>query len=124
MKNIQVLIVEEELIIAEYLLVSLRDKGYEVVGTPRSIDDAISGFAGTHPDLIILDTQLKGQAEMIQAALTVRMEFHMDIPIVFLTPFPVRGLQTGKHDSYVTKPFSEKELYAAIGNALKHRGGV
>ena len=123
MGSLRVLIIEEELIISEYLLFSLQEKGYEVVGTPCSIDEALREFAGATPDIVILDAQMQEQPDMIEAARTIRREFHMDIPIVFLTTIPLKDLKTGQHTLCVSKPFSEQQLYAAIESALDHRGG-
>ena len=58
MQNLRVLIVEAELIISKYLSVSLEEKGFDVIGTPFSIDAAIEEFRNSRPHLMIVDMQL------------------------------------------------------------------
>ena len=88
MQNLRVLIVEAELIISQYLSVSLQEKGFDVIGTPFSIDAAIEEFRNSRPHLMIVDTQLGVQTEIVEAAQKIRKEFQTDVPIVFLTTFP------------------------------------
>ena len=75
MQNLRVLIVEAELIISKYLSVSLQEKGFDVIGTPFSVDAAIEEFRNSRPDLVIVDTQLGVQTEIVEAARKIRKEF-------------------------------------------------
>lgn len=124
MANIRVLIVEEVLVISDYLRASLQGSGYEVIGTPRSIEEAVKSFCDSKPDVIIVDTQLGGQPEMAQAARTIRTEFQSAVPIVFLTSIGVDASQPRQSEPCVRKPFSERDLHAAIEHALGNRGGA
>ncbi len=124
MRNLRVLIVEGELIISEYLSVSLQEKGFVVIGTPLRIDEAIEEFRDSRPDLVIVDIQWGTQREIVKAAQKIRAEFQMDLPIVFLTTFPVDWSQTEQSECCVTKPFSEIELCATIESALENRSGA
>jgi DNA-binding response OmpR family regulator len=121
MQNLRVMIVEAELIISEYLSVSLKEKGFDVIGTPLSIDEAIQRFHDSRPDLMIVDIQWGGNPEIVKAAEKIRVEFQMDIPIVFLTTFSVDWSQQDKSEPCLTKPFSEIDLCAAIKSALGDR---
>jgi hypothetical protein len=49
MQNLRVLIVEAELIISKYLSVCLEAKGFDVIGTPLSIDESIEEFRDSEP---------------------------------------------------------------------------
>lgn len=118
MQILRVLIVERELIISEYLSDSLQEKGFAVIGTPLSIDEAIEEFRGRRPDLLIVDIQCGGQPEIIEAAQKIRAEFQTDLPIVFLTTFSVEWSQHDESEPYLTKPFSEIDLYTTIESAL------
>ncbi len=124
MQNLRVLIVEAEAIISRYLSFSLQEKGFDVIGTPLSIDAAIGEFRNSRPHLMIVDTQLGVQTQIVEAAQKIRKEFHKDVPIVFLTTFPVHWCQTEQSEICIVKPFSEKDLYATIESALGNRTGA
>ncbi|MGO9118792.1 MAG: response regulator [Desulfomonilaceae bacterium] len=124
MQNLRVLIVEAELIISKYLSVSLQDKGFDVIGTPFSIDAAIEEFRNSRPHLMIVDTQLGVQTEIVKAAQKIRKEVQTDVPIIFLTTFPVHWSQSGQSEICIVKPFSEIDLCTAIERALGDRTGA
>jgi len=124
MQNLRVLIVEAELIISKYLSVSLQEKGFDVIGTPLSIDQAIEEFRNSRPHLMIVDTQVGVQTEIVKAAQKIRKEFQTDVPIVFLTTFPVHWSQTEQSEICIAKPFSEIDLCATIESALGNRVGA
>lgn len=124
MQNLRVLIVEGELIISEYLSVSLEEKGFDVVGTPLSIDKAIGEFRDSRPDLVIVDIQWDGQPEIVEAAQKIRMEFQKELPIIFLTTFPVDWYNSERSETCLVKPFSEVDLCVTIESALGNRAGA
>ncbi|MGO9116152.1 MAG: response regulator [Desulfomonilaceae bacterium] len=124
MQNLRVLIVEAELIISKYLSVSLQEKGFDVIGTPFSIEAAIEEFRNSRPHLMIVDTQLGVQTEIVKSAQKIRKEFQTDVPIVFLTTFPAHWSQTEKSEICIVKPFSEIDLCTATERALGNRLGA
>jgi DNA-binding response OmpR family regulator len=124
MENLRVLIVEAEAIISRYLSASLQEKGFDVIGTPRSVDTAIEEFRNSRPHLMIVDTQLGAQTEIVKAARKIRKEFQTDVPIVFLTTFPVHWSQTEQSEICIVKPFSEIDFCATIETALGKRTGA
>ncbi len=73
---------------------------------------------------MIVDTQLGVQTEIVKAAQKIRKEFQTDVPIVFLTTFPVHWSQTEQSEICLTKPFSEIDLCATIESALGNRVGA
>jgi CheY-like chemotaxis protein len=117
----RILIVEEELIIAEDLRMTLEERGYEILEIVFNPEKAIVKCRETLPDLILMDLCLRGENDGITAARTIRTEF--GIPVVYLVGYPENlcpgGTQSPELDLYVKKPFSEKELYAIIEMALK-----
>ena len=124
MQNLRVLIVEAELIISKYLSASLQEKGFDVIGTLFSIDAAIEEFRNSSPDLIIVDTHLGLQTEIVEAPQKIRKEFQANVPIVFLTTFPVHWSQTEQSEICIAKPFSEIDLCATIESALGNSVGA
>ncbi len=121
MEKERVLIIEEEVMISNYLSVSLQESGYRVIGIARNVDEAAKIFGNSKPDLIIVDTQMSEQPEMIQVASKITAEFRNDIPIVFLTSNRVH-FQPRHSAPCVSKPFPDSELHAAIKSALRDRG--
>jgi DNA-binding response OmpR family regulator len=57
----KVLIVEDELMIADLIEDVLTDEGYDVCGIARSVDDAVALGRTHHPDLAIIDVRLAGR---------------------------------------------------------------
>ena len=56
MSKIRILIVEDELIIAEDIRMQLEDLGYEIISLiARNYDEALKLFREEKPDLVLLD---------------------------------------------------------------------
>jgi two-component system response regulator RegX3 len=118
----RILVVEDELPIAEAVGYALRDAGYEV----DIVGDGDGGLAAARErpfDLMVLDLMLPGLGGL-DVCRAVRAE--SDLPIVMLTARDaevdrVLGLEIGA-DDYVTKPFSSRELIARV-RAVLRRGG-
>ena len=67
-----ILVVEDESIVAKDIQVCLRKLGYEVIGICSSGEDAIEKALEMKPDLIMMDIMLKGELSGIQAAAIIR----------------------------------------------------
>ena len=121
----RVLIIEDEVDIADLIMFNLQRAGYEVL-------KAHDGITGTEtairerPDLIVLDLMLPGRdgysvfREIRRDARTSR------IPVILLTARAqtedrIQGLEAGA-DDYLTKPFSPKELVLRVNAILKRTG--
>lgn len=78
----RLLIVEDEAITALDLRFSLEERGYEVIDTADTVQDAIDIAAETVPDVVLMDIKLKGDMEGIEAAEVIS---ELRIPIVYLT---------------------------------------
>jgi DNA-binding response OmpR family regulator len=117
----RILVVEDEVSIAEPFSSALRRAGFEaaVVGTAAAARDA----ARRHPaDLVVLDLALP-DGDGRDVCRTLRAE--SDVPILMLTARGteldrVVGLELGA-DDYVVKPFSSAEVIARI-RAILRRG--
>lgn len=124
MKPSNILIVEDELLIAENLAMKLEKLDYNIANIVSSGKNAIKQVEKIIPDLILMDIAIKGDIDGIQTAEKIRLNY--DIPIIFLTAYAddktlERASQTGCY-GYILKPFKERELHAAIKMALnKHR---
>ena len=126
-KAINILIVEDELLIAKNLSHKLENLGYQIVGIVSSGADAIQRAGELEPDLILMDIVIKGDIDGIEAAVIINQKF--DIPIIYTTAYAddetlQRAENTGCY-GYLLKPFKQRELHATIKIALsKHQEAV
>jgi DNA-binding response OmpR family regulator len=118
----KILIVEDDLDVAEMLNAYFRVQGYEVF-TVNWGEDGVRSSQTVHPDLVILDIRLP-DIDGYEVARRLRGDRRTaDIPIIFLTEKRDRsdrlqGLELGA-DDYITKPFDVQELRLRVRNALK-----
>jgi diguanylate cyclase (GGDEF)-like protein/PAS domain S-box-containing protein len=120
----RVFIVEDEVLVARDIKSRLEKLGYQVIGTAARGDDAVSRVLSERPDLILMDINLKGDMDGIEAADRIRAE--ADLPIIFCTAYSndetlARAKVTVPY-GYVLKPFGNRELEITIEIALhKHQ---
>lgn len=102
-----ILIVEDEAIVALDLRQHLEDMGYGVAGIAESGGDAIALAERTAPALTLMDISLKGDMSGIDAADHLAREHQ--IPVIFLTSFSdketIRKAARAEPFGYLTKPF-------------------
>jgi DNA-binding response OmpR family regulator len=116
------LIVEDDLDVAEMLATFFRSKGYQVV-TAGCGEEGVAACRARKTDLVILDIRLP-DIDGYEVARRLRSNRRMDkIPIIFLTDKRERadrlhGLELGA-DDYITKPFDFQELHLCVHNALQ-----
>jgi DNA-binding response OmpR family regulator len=119
----RLLIVEDDIDVADMLTAYFRVQGYEVV-TVSWGEDAVQTCRKCRPNLIILDIHLPGM-DGFEVARTLRgQRGTADIPIIFLSEKRERterllGLELGA-DDYITKPFDVQELRLRVRNTLQH----
>jgi DNA-binding response OmpR family regulator len=118
----KILIVEDDLDVAEMLNAYFRVQGYEVF-TVNWGEDGVRAAQTVMPDLMILDIRLP-DIDGFEVARRVRIDRRTnEIPIIFLTEKRERsdrlqGFEVGA-DDYITKPFDVQELRLRVRNALK-----
>ena len=115
-----VLIVEDEILVAENIKSILKKNGYDVVSVAVSGEEAIASAERFKPDIVLMDIVLKGDMDGIEAADTIREKFVL--PVVFLTAHSdSKSLERAKVTEpfgYITKPFEERQLTITIEMAL------
>lgn len=120
-KIIQILIVEDESIIAMSLKDSLESIGYEVPAIAASGERAIEKATAIRPDLVLMDIRLKRGMDGIQAAEHIWNQ--LQIPVIYVTGHSDQStLERAKATApfgYILKPIRERELYVAIETALQ-----
>ena len=121
MNHRQVLVVEDEQIIALDLEMFLGTMGYDVVLATTG-EGAVEAAGRLKPDVILMDIRLDGDLDGIQAAERIRKE--AEIPVIFLTSYAdhqtIERAARVDPSGYIVKPFNEKDLAVIIHLAL-HR---
>jgi two-component system OmpR family response regulator len=112
-----VAVVEDEGAIRDNYLAGLRRHGYRVVGY-GSRKEALAGFAGRFPDLVIIDVSLGPEIEGGFDLCRELRSQSTQLPIIFLTAREseldaVSGLRLGA-DDYLTKRTSIEHLLARV----------
>ena len=118
----KILVIEDEVDIADLVALHLRREGFEAV----LANDGITGLnlaQSEAPDLILLDLMLPGMDGVRLFKELRRFPGTRKTPVIMLTARAqtedrVAGLELGA-DDYVTKPFSPKELMLRIKVALR-----
>ncbi|UAK24710.1 response regulator [Sphingomonas nostoxanthinifaciens] len=113
-----VLIIEDEPIIAMDLETIVRDLGHNVTSVAVTRDEALAQALAQRPGLVLADIQLADDSSGIDAVKDILREF--SVPVIFITAFPER-LLTGERPEptfLITKPFQRSTVKAAISQAL------
>ncbi len=117
-----VLIVEDEAIVAMEITSFVNQLGFNVVATATSADDAYTLAMQHQPHIILMDINLKGDADGISAA--EKISKNLRTSIIYITAFNdedtiERAVKTNPA-AYLIKPFNRHELSAATKIALAH----
>ncbi|HEY9644158.1 MAG TPA: ATP-binding protein [Coleofasciculaceae cyanobacterium] len=121
LRNIQILVVEDESVIAADIKDCLENIGYSVPAIAVSGEGAIAKAGEIRPNLVLMDIRLRGDMDGIEAADRIWRQFQ--IPVVYSSGYSDRNtLERAKATGpfgYVLKPVEERELYVAIETALQ-----
>ena len=121
METFKVLIVEDEIINAKVLQNFLEGKGYVVMGVVATGEEAINFVTKEKPDIILMDIELDGKINGVDAAEEINKE--NSIPILYLTSQTDKRTVDKARDTqpvgYVIKPFSPLQLEITMEMARK-----
>lgn len=120
----RILIVEDEVIIAEDIRKTLTRFNYDVLEIVTFGEIAIQRAEELRPDVIMMDIMLEGDMNGIEAARIIRGK--LDIPIIFSTAYAdEKTIEAAKYVGpfgYIVKPFEDRELNATVEMAIyRHR---
>ena len=113
-----VLIIEDEPVIALDLQRLASDMGHTVIGVAATHTEAVSISRDASPGLVLADVRLADGSSGIEAVGEILQSY--DVPVVFITAYPER-LLTGERPEpafLITKPFTDDGVKALIGQAL------
>ena len=117
-----VLIVEDETIVAMEIASYVEQLRFHVVATATNADDAYSCALKHKPHVILMDINLKGSDDGINAVEKILQSIHTTI--IYITAFnddaTIERAVATSPVAYLTKPFNRKELLAALKIALMH----
>jgi PAS domain S-box-containing protein len=120
MAKINILVVEDESVVAMDIKYRLENLGYYVPVTLSSGEAAIGQIPGLNPELVLMDVVLKGEMDGIEAAEKIKQLY--DIPVIYLTAYgDDKTLERAKITEpygYILKPFESRDLYTTIEMAL------
>lgn len=120
MANIQVLIVEDEPLIAEDISEYLSNVDYTVLDIAYNKSQALKVLEQQVPDIILLDINLGANLDGIEIAHFINQKHQ--VPFVFLTSYAHKSIldqaKVTRPMGYIVKPFTEKDLFSSIEIAL------
>mgnify|MGYP005749677611 CR=1 FL=1 len=112
----RILIVEDDMIIAANISLQLSKLGYEVTGIESRGEEAVNHALENRPDIILMDIQLKGGINGVEAAKKIQEK--ASIPLIYLTAnSDEASFQMAKQTkpyAFISKPFHKLELQRTI----------
>ncbi len=124
MTKANILIVEDDRIVAEDIKLSLKKLGFGISGIVPSGEEALKIVAMEHPDLVLMDIMLEGEMNGTETAGQIQSLFK--VPVVYVTAYADEDVlaraKITEPFGYIVKPFEDIELKSAIEIALyKHK---
>jgi two-component system, LytTR family, response regulator LytT len=119
-KNCGVLIVEDELLIAEHILRTLKVAGYLDISVATTVEEAITTIHLLKPHIVLTDIMLGTKKTGIDLGELLHSQYK--IPFIYITSHSSSDmLAKAKHthpNAYLVKPFKKEDLIVAIEFAL------
>ncbi len=125
MNSIKILIVENEILIAEQVSTYLEQLNYEVCGSVESGEEALEVVEQESPDLVLMDIELDGELDGVDTA--AQIQENLAIPIIYLSRLDdhrtLKRVSETLPAAYLTKPFKNHDIRNAIEMAMYKVGG-
>ena len=120
----KILIVEDELIVQMHLTRIVTDLGHEAIGAASNRREALALAERERPDLVLMDIQLAGNDDGVDAAQELTDRF--GCAVVFVTANgdveTMRRAAPVAAAGYLVKPFSNADVFAALTTAIAGHG--
>jgi DNA-binding response OmpR family regulator len=118
MPDTKILVVEDEVLIAEDLRLILKRLGHQVVGMASSGAEAVRKADELHPNLVLMDVRLQGTMDGVETARRIRSK--ADIAVIYVTAHAsvLASLELQNRCARLAKPFSPLQLQAAIAAVM------
>lgn len=122
--KLTLLIVEDEVLIAENLRFTLEDLGFAVSGIACNAGEVADALFNQRPDLVLLDINLGTQSPANNGLALAQRLNQEQIPFIFLTAYSDRDtiMQATRlrPSGYLIKPVNPATLFAAIQTASQN----
>ncbi|GGW32579.1 LytR/AlgR family response regulator transcription factor [Arenibacter certesii] len=119
---IRILIVEDNVIIADDMQSMLEEIGYVIVDNVIVYEQAVEVLKNQEVDLVLIDIILASDKTGIDLGKHIRKNY--DIPFIFVTSnsdrATVENAKSVKPNGYLVKPFEQQDLYTSIEIALSN----
>ena len=119
-KSVNILVVEDESIVALDIKSNLEKLGYQVCALADTAELALQYSRELAPDLVLMDIRLKGEKDGIEVATEIKHS--LQIPVVYLTAHAdqttLERAKITEPFGYIVKPFEAVELRVAVELAL------
>lgn len=119
-ENYRIIIVEDEVLIAEDLKDVIESLGYEVASICYSSEVALDQIYSERPDMVILDINIRGSKTGIEVGQIIQDNY--DIPFIYLSSLSDRDTlnkaKVTRPRGYLVKPFKDKDLLSTIEMAI------
>ena len=114
-----VLIVEDERLVAVDLQASVTDLGYNVVANVASGEEAVACAQNLQPDIVVMDVRLRGPMTGVDAGLVICEQW--GIPVIYMSSFidtDIRRQAGASAAAFVPKPFTVRAVKAALESVV------
>jgi two-component SAPR family response regulator len=116
----KILIVEDEIIIADSIKRYLTKMGHEIIGIAISYKQALDILGNIKPDIVLLDIHLNGRKTGIDLANYIKTNLH--IPYIYLSAQVSSDIfhaaKLSRPSGFISKPIQKENLYTTIEIAL------
>ena len=120
MSELNILVVEDEALIAEDIAMICNNHGYHVVGTAHTGGQAICAIEEHQLDLILLDINLEDEIDGVDIARYISE--HKGLPFIYITSYAdldtIERVKKTKPIGYIVKPFIKDQLLSTIEISL------
>jgi DNA-binding LytR/AlgR family response regulator len=121
-EKINILIVEDESIVALDLAAGLENDGYHIAGIADNAAEAKELFSNNKVDILLMDVNIIGDKDGIDTAIELLQQ--RTVPVIFLTaftdPVTVNRVKHIQAAAFLTKPYSVTNVRIAIELAINN----
>lgn len=120
--SLNILIVEDEMIIAEDMKEMLTELGYNAKSIANNYEDALTGLRTQEIDIALIDINLNDQKDGIDLVEYIHQNY--SIPTIYVSSnsdkATIEKAKKFKSNGFVVKPFSKDDLYTSIELAISN----
>ena len=121
----RVLVVEDNIFVAQQCKSALSKAGYEVIGVVATAEEAVAQALQQRPDIVLMDIYLRGPRDGVEAALEIFEQ--SGIRSIYASAVSDAGMQARaaltQPLAWLPKPFNDRKLVATVNAALRELDG-